>query len=161
MIQGAKGHAFHACMKEHGLLPRKIPKSSNFSQKNERIWGILGLREHEMRSNPCIIGQKGQKTMRFMLAWHHGLLPRKIPKSSHFSQKNERIWGISGLREHEMRSNPCIIGQKGQKVMRIMRSFHIEKIALLWYTDDTRVKKSCVSYLHEKAWLIGPQNTEK
>ena len=26
-----KGHAFHACMKEHDLLTRKTPKSSHFS----------------------------------------------------------------------------------------------------------------------------------
>ena len=25
MIPGSKGHAFHACMKEHDLLTRKIP----------------------------------------------------------------------------------------------------------------------------------------
>ena len=29
------------------------------------------------------------------------------------------------------------------------------------YYDDTRVKRSCVSCLHEKAWLLDPQNTEK
>jgi hypothetical protein len=31
MIQGAKGHAFHTCMKKHDLLTRKTPKSSHFS----------------------------------------------------------------------------------------------------------------------------------
>ena len=31
MIPGSKGHAFHACMKEHDLLARKTPKSSHFS----------------------------------------------------------------------------------------------------------------------------------
>ena len=31
MIQGAKRHAFHACMKKHDLLARKTPKSSHFS----------------------------------------------------------------------------------------------------------------------------------
>ena len=31
MILGSKGHAFHACMKEHDLLTRKTPKSSHFS----------------------------------------------------------------------------------------------------------------------------------
>ena len=31
----------------------------------------------------------------------------------------------------------------------------------IFYDDDTRVKRSCVSCLHEKAWLIDPQNTEK
>ena len=31
MIQGANGHAFHACMKKHDLLTRKTPKSSHFS----------------------------------------------------------------------------------------------------------------------------------
>ena len=31
MIQGSKGHAFHACMKKHDLLTRKTPKSSHFS----------------------------------------------------------------------------------------------------------------------------------
>ena len=29
------------------------------------------------------------------------------------------------------------------------------------YYDDTRVKRSCVSCLHEKALLLDPQNTEK
>ena len=31
MIQGSKGHAFHACMKKHDLLTRKTPTSSHFS----------------------------------------------------------------------------------------------------------------------------------
>ena len=31
MIQGAKGYAFHACMKKYDLLTRKTPKSSHFS----------------------------------------------------------------------------------------------------------------------------------
>ena len=31
LIQGSKGHAFHACMKKHDLLTRKTPKSSHFS----------------------------------------------------------------------------------------------------------------------------------
>ena len=31
MIPGSKGHAFHACMKEHDLLTNKTPKSSYFS----------------------------------------------------------------------------------------------------------------------------------
>ena len=31
LIQGSKGHAFHASMKKHDLLTRKTPKSSHFS----------------------------------------------------------------------------------------------------------------------------------
>jgi len=37
MIQASKGHAFHACMKKNDFGTRKTPKSSHFSQKNERI----------------------------------------------------------------------------------------------------------------------------
>jgi len=37
MIQALKGHAFHACMKKDDFGTRKTPKSSHFSQKNERI----------------------------------------------------------------------------------------------------------------------------
>jgi len=37
MIQAPKGHAFHACMKKDDFGTRKTPKSSHFSQKNERI----------------------------------------------------------------------------------------------------------------------------
>ena len=55
MIPGSKAHAFHACMKKHGFMTRKIRASSHFSQKNARIASILGLRKHIVRSNPCII----------------------------------------------------------------------------------------------------------
>lgn len=55
MIPGSKAHAFHACMKKHGFMTRKIRASSHFLEKNARIASILGLRKHIVRSNPCII----------------------------------------------------------------------------------------------------------
>ena len=42
----------------------------------------------------------------------HDVLTRKTRKSSHFSQKNERILSVLEFREHEVRRNPCIIGGK-------------------------------------------------
>jgi len=37
MRQAAKGHAGCAGAGKHDFMPRKTPKSSHFSQKNERI----------------------------------------------------------------------------------------------------------------------------
>ena len=61
--QGQKVKKSNASKLARGFLnlgPAKTPKSSHFSQKNERIWGVLGLREHEMRSNPWY--HRGQNT---------------------------------------------------------------------------------------------------
>ena len=112
MIPGSKAHAFHACMKKHGFMTRKIRASSHFSEKNARIASILGLRKHIVRSNPCIIHPVILSPLSY--AFHacmkkHGFMTRKIRASSHFSEKNARIASILGLRKHIVRSNPCII----------------------------------------------------
>ena len=73
--QGQKVKKSDASLLARGFLnlgPAKTPKSSHFSQKNERIWGVLGLREHEMRSNPWY--HRGQNTF-----WpqHHDMMDIK------------------------------------------------------------------------------------
>ena len=57
MIQGAKGHAFHACMKRMTLRPEKHEKAARLG----RISNVLELREHKVRSNSCVSG-RGQNT---------------------------------------------------------------------------------------------------
>ena len=41
MRQAAKGHAGCACTGKHDFVARKTPKSSHFSQKNERSFGVF------------------------------------------------------------------------------------------------------------------------
>ena len=55
-------------------------------------------------------GSKGHAFHAFMKK--HDFGTRKTPKRSHFSKKNERIWGVLGFRKHKVRRNPCIIGVK-------------------------------------------------
>ena len=55
MRQATKGHKFHARMKFYDFGERKTLKSSHFSKKMSGFEVFSGLREHEVRSDPCLM----------------------------------------------------------------------------------------------------------
>ncbi len=51
-MPGSKGHESNACIRIHDFGTRKNMRKQPFSKKMSEFRMFLGLREHEVRSNP-------------------------------------------------------------------------------------------------------------